>query len=221
MSAVDDLLRDHEDALRSLSSSREVAAATGTYPGAVVAARRVLGCVRRIDRIPPDVRADMGRVPDDEIARRLGVTRQTALRMRREMGIRAGLAPPRDLYSRKIVIPGHFVAATSRREHWRKRAARVSRERAAMKALLCEASKLPDDLGPVRVTFTRVAMRPLDEGENLTSAFKAYRDQIASWIGRDDRPGSGVEWKYQQVRGKPSCAIVQIQETARADEVER
>lgn len=53
---------------------------------------------------------------------------------------------------------------------------------------------------PCRVTFTRIAPRPLDKSDNLPNAFKAMRDELARCIGLRNDAGPEVEWKYRQLK---------------------
>lgn len=50
---------------------------------------------------------------------------------------------------------------------------------------------------PIRVTFTRLGTKKLDD-DNLTGAFKAVRDVMAEWLGVDDGDTSRVRWVYKQ-----------------------
>ncbi len=63
---------------------------------------------------------------------------------------------------------------------------------------------------PISITLTRVFVghgRSLDD-DNLRATFKHVRDGIADWLGVDDSPRSGIEWRYEQKRwnalGAPS-----------------
>lgn len=62
---------------------------------------------------------------------------------------------------------------------------------------------------PVVVTLCRIGVRDLDD-DNLASAFKAVRDEIAKWLGCDDGPRSPVAWAYAQRRGEPKQYAVEI-----------
>lgn len=98
-----------------------------------------------------------------------------------------------------ITIPIRTVSALNAREHWRARTRRVKAERNATYWVLAPTRK-PDM--PCTVRLTRVGpTNGLDEGDNLNSAFKAVRDQIAEWLGVNDRDPR-VRWEYMQRRGK-------------------
>lgn len=106
-----------------------------------------------------------------------------------------------------FTIPIRTVSALNAREYWRARAKRVKAERSAT-AWMLTAHKPPEL--PVTVTLTRVGpTNGLDEGDNLNSAFKGVRDQIAQWLGVDDRSAL-VTWKYGQRRGKDWAVEVAI-----------
>lgn len=51
----------------------------------------------------------------------------------------------------------------------------------------------------LRVTLTRVGPRALDD-DNLASAFKGIRDEVADFVGIDDG-SSRFAWQYRQERG--------------------
>lgn len=55
------------------------------------------------------------------------------------------------------------------------------------------------------VQWTRIAPRSLDD-DNLRSAFKPLRDELAKHAGMDDR-SPRYEWQYQQERGKPGFRV--------------
>lgn len=60
---------------------------------------------------------------------------------------------------------------------------------------------------PCSVLLTRVGpSNGLDEGDNLASAFKGCRDEIAKWIGIDDRSPL-VQWRYAQRRCRGAWAV--------------
>jgi len=104
-----------------------------------------------------------------------------------------------------LAIPVTTVSEANSREHWRTRHRRSKIQREATELTLRSCRQLPTL--PVTVTLTRVAQRQLDEGDNLSSAFKAIRDQIAKHYGVDDKPGGPITWKYDQQKkqtGQPS-----------------
>lgn len=56
----------------------------------------------------------------------------------------------------------------------------------------------------VVVTLTHVG--PTFDDDNLATAFKAVRDEVAKLIGVDDG-SSFYQWRYEQHRGKPAIEI--------------
>lgn len=93
------------------------------------------------------------------------------------------------------------------REHWGARTARVRAERRAVRTMLTtQLTPMTDD---VVVTLTRIAPRTLDD-DNLRGALKACRDETAAFLGRDDNPKAGIEWRYSQERGAPRQYAVRI-----------
>lgn len=91
------------------------------------------------------------------------------------------------------------------REHYAVRAKRVKAERGATLAALLEhvdarlaldACAYPDDSG-ARITLHRPWARvPLDS-DNLSGAFKGVRDEVASFLGVDDK-SDRLHWIYTQ-----------------------
>jgi len=98
-----------------------------------------------------------------------------------------------------ILIPIRTVSALNAREHWRARSRRVKAERYATYWAI--ATQRKPEL-PCTVRMTRVGpTNGLDEGDNLNSAFKGCRDQIAEWLGINDRDPR-VKWECAQRRAK-------------------
>lgn len=111
-----------------------------------------------------------------------------------------------------VTIPLRVVGALNAREHWRRRHSRVKAERHAV-GLVLNTLRLPPL--PVDITLTRIAPRPLDSHDNLTSAFKGCVDQIAATYDVDDR-SAALSIRYAQERGKPREYAVRIQIEPRA-----
>jgi hypothetical protein len=70
----------------------------------------------------------------------------------------------------------------------------------------------------LRCVLTRCSPRKLDD-DNLASAFKAIRDEVAKQLGVDDG-GTRVEWVYKQMPGGP-FVLVAINELPLTDDVAR
>lgn len=102
-------------------------------------------------------------------------------------------------------VPGMNV-----REHWRARARRVKAERQAVAWALLLAQR-PDRAKrpelPCTVRLTRVAPSAGVDDDNLTGALKGVRDQVAAWLGVDDKLRGLVRYVYEQRRGPWSVEI--------------
>lgn len=97
-----------------------------------------------------------------------------------------------------IVIPTRTVSGLNVREHWRARAARVRKERETTAWGLIGKTR---PAVPCVVVLTRVGPSNGLDDDNLRGALKGVRDEIAKWLGVDDR-SSLVLWAYAQRRGK-------------------
>mgnify|MGYP000536592991 CR=1 FL=1 len=101
-------------------------------------------------------------------------------------------------YLATIEFEARTTSHTNRRGHHMKLAGKVREEREAMRLQWIRAGKPKPPL-PCKVTFYRIAPRKLDEGDNLNSAFKAYRDELAKCFGlTGDGVKAGVSWAYDQ-----------------------
>jgi hypothetical protein len=101
------------------------------------------------------------------------------------------------------------VSEANSRDHWSKQATRKKRQRNALRAAWIDA-RFPVGAKPMRVTFTRIGARTLDD-DNLASAFKAMRDEVASLCGCDDGKG-GPEWRYaQEARREQPAVLLQVE----------
>jgi hypothetical protein len=94
-----------------------------------------------------------------------------------------------------VRVPQLVPASLNSREHWRAKAARVKRERAMVRLVL--TSQNPPAL-PVVVTLTRCSPGVLDS-DNAVGAMKAVRDEVAAWLGIDDRDPRAT-WRVTQRR---------------------
>lgn len=90
------------------------------------------------------------------------------------------------------------VPGLNAREHWRARARRVKAERLAVALALVGKSK---PATPCTVRLTRVSPRGTADDDNLAGAMKAVRDQVAEWLGVDDKDRASVRYVYAQRRG--------------------
>lgn len=95
-----------------------------------------------------------------------------------------------------ILIPIRTVPGMNVREHWRSRHLRVKKERHAVAWMLPPQRPVM----PLVVTMTRVAPSNGLDDDNLAGSLKAVRDQVATWLGIDDRDPR-VRWVCEQRRG--------------------
>lgn len=111
-------------------------------------------------------------------------------------------------------IPLRTVSGMNAREHWRKRARRVEAERMAVRMAIVGqyGAKLPErPRKPCLVKLTRIGpTNGLDPFDNLPSSLKGVVDEIANWLGVDDRKSDLVRYKCAQERGKQWLVRVEI-----------
>ena len=101
-----------------------------------------------------------------------------------------------------VTIPIALPSAANLREHWAAKHRRVKSQRDAVAWILGNRAR---PALPVVVMLTRVSARTLDD-DNLRGAFKAVRDQLATWLGVDDADPR-VRWDYDQRKGPPSVEV--------------
>ena len=104
-----------------------------------------------------------------------------------------------------VEVPTRLVSEANTRTHWRAKAKRVASQRLITKAVL---SGVPRPALPVAVLLTRVAPGELDD-DNLSGACKAVRDEVAAWLGIDDRDPR-VFFVYEQTSRAPRTYGVSI-----------
>jgi hypothetical protein len=97
-----------------------------------------------------------------------------------------------------IVVPIKTVPGQNAREDWRVKHRRVKKEREAT-AWTLRGKPLP--AVPCSVVLTRVAPSNGLDDDNLAGALKGVRDEIAKWLGIDDRKREVVRYRYAQCRG--------------------
>lgn len=98
--------------------------------------------------------------------------------------------------------PGHFYA----------RGKKVKRERTAVAWSLVALLPRERPSLPCVVTLTRLAPSNGLDDDNLAGALKAVRDQVAVWLGVDDRRRELVRYRYEQERTKDWGVRVQFEE---------
>lgn len=97
-----------------------------------------------------------------------------------------------------ILVPIRTAPGMNVREHWRARFRRVKAERMAV-AWLLKQERSP--LLPCSVLLTRLSPRGRLDDDNLPGSLKAIRDEVAAWLGVDDRHDHIVKYRYAQARG--------------------
>lgn len=102
----------------------------------------------------------------------------------------------------KLELPLKTISLTNTHQHWRKIASLHKKQKGIIYLSLVN-KPLPL---PCSVTLTRVSPRSLDD-DNLPSAFKAIRDQIADLLIPGLPPGRAdsdprIEWIYKQKKGR-------------------
>lgn len=103
-----------------------------------------------------------------------------------------------------LALAMKLPSVANQRLHWATKAKQVKAQRKAVAmAWRCVPREQRQALAEWRhegfrlaVTLSRVATRKLDD-DNLASAFKAVRDQVAAELGIDDG-GDAVAWRYTQ-----------------------
>lgn len=96
-----------------------------------------------------------------------------------------------------ILVPIRTIAGNPR-ELWQVRTRRVKKERTAAGWLLRTATK-PQI--PCSVLLTRIAPSAGLDDDNLRHALKGVRDEVAAWLGVNDRDRVTVRYRYAQRRG--------------------
>lgn len=103
----------------------------------------------------------------------------------------------------RLEIPLRLPSAANLREHWATRARRARAQRRAI-ALAWPKNGCIKPF-PLEVVLTRIAPRELDD-DNLASAFKTVRDEVAAQLGVDDRDAR-VKWRCEQLPGPYAIRI--------------
>lgn len=98
-----------------------------------------------------------------------------------------------------ISIPLRTVPGLNAREHFAVRSKRVRKEREAVAWIL---RSQPKPQIPCTVILTRVAPSAGVDDDNLVGALKGVRDEVARWLGVDDRHRNQVRYRYAQTRGE-------------------
>ena len=96
--------------------------------------------------------------------------------------------------------------------HQGRKRARVRKKQRDAVALVCGQGLRVfagrPNTGDILTTLTRIGPGTLDEPDGISAGFKSVRDEVAKHLGRDDRPGTGLHWRYaQRKEGKGVYAI--------------
>lgn len=104
-----------------------------------------------------------------------------------------------------VTLPLRLVSEANARGSWPAGASRAAEQRRVV-GLTLRTRKAPSL--PCVVRITRIAPRELDD-DNLARACKAVRDEVAAFLGVDDR-NPQASWAYGQRRGKAREYAVRI-----------
>lgn len=96
-----------------------------------------------------------------------------------------------------IEIVGLHTQGPNAREHFHAKAKRVRKEREAAASALAGKPKPPL---PCSVLLTRCAPSNGLDDDNLVGSLKGVRDQVADWLGVNDRDRMRVRYRYAQTR---------------------
>lgn len=106
------------------------------------------------------------------------------------------------------IIPIRTSNGLNAREHFRARARRVKAERNNTAWMLATLTK-PET--PCAVLLTRIGPSNGLDDDNLAGALKSVRDEVARWLGVDDRRSEVVKYRYAQRRAKEWGVLVEFQ----------
>jgi predicted Fe-S protein YdhL (DUF1289 family) len=106
-----------------------------------------------------------------------------------------------------ILLPIRTAPGQNVREHHQARARRVRSERETTRWFLVG---VPKPATPCVVTLTRIAPSNGLDDDNLSGACKSIRDEIAAWLGVDDKHRHIVRYAYAQMRGKEWGVLVEF-----------
>lgn len=92
-----------------------------------------------------------------------------------------------------------------------RRASKKAREATELRLSQLERPSLPCE-----VTLVRCSNGELDD-DNLRAAMKPIRDEVARWVGCDDKQGRGIRFRYAQLPAKQKQMAVLLLVSAAGD----
>lgn len=104
-----------------------------------------------------------------------------------------------------LYVPVHTVSEMNVHQHWRRR---HKRAQAQHEAVALKFAGMPLPALPAVVTFMRISGKTLDD-DNLRSALKFVRDEVAAQYGIDDADPR-ITWRYTQADDVRARGIVRI-----------
>ena len=111
----------------------------------------------------------------------------------------------------RVLVPIRTARGGNNREHPMVRHRRVVAERYATGIFLNVARR---PALPLTCTLTRHAPSNGLDDDNLRGALKAVRDQVAQWLGIDDRDPR-CAWRYAQQRTSKWGVLIEFEEGQR------
>jgi hypothetical protein len=136
-------------------------------------------------------------------------------------GVPTSTAPKRRRFRRPVELAEPAIAvevllplvtrSESNLRRWQRRSRRTQQAASAWAVVvgLYGLARIRVPL-PARVVLTRRGGRILDD-DNLRSALKATRDQVAAWLGVDDGDQQAAAWHYGQQPGGPYGVLVRVE----------
>lgn len=108
-----------------------------------------------------------------------------------------------------ITIPLRTGRGGNDRMHWRAALRQKNGEKQATAWAIAQAKPEKPQL-PCRVLLTRVAPGNGLDDDQVPAALKYVRDEVARWIGVDDKHRDIVRYEYAQQRG-PWAVLIEVQ----------
>ncbi len=109
-----------------------------------------------------------------------------------------------------VVLPVKVISEANARERWQVAHSRSRKQRETVKlSLNIGAMAEHKPKAPCVIRLVRISPRPLDS-DNLQRGFKAVRDEVAAWLGVDDRDAR-VFWAYGEQRSTGRLYGVRIE----------